>query len=115
MTWREFAEKLNQWIPTLNNGINSDDKLIGQYFISKEELENSNDFAQKIFLYLWNDVAKTDRYALFKKEVNGEKINTLENLINAYEKHGLDVFVDTIFNKKSDASSNEEEEIIENE
>ncbi len=111
MQWKEFAETLNKWIPKVNNSFNSDDKLIGQYFVTEDDLKDTKDFAQKIFLYLWNDVVKMNKYEFFKNKVHDVEINTLSDLINAYEKYGLEVFDKKIFEiNEDDALSNEKEE-----
>jgi len=110
VSWKRFIEVLNDIIPELNNGINGEDKLIGQRFVSNEELENIEDFAHKMFLYLWNDVAKVDRTKLFRKNYNYKgkefKINTLERLIEAYKTIGLNVFIDDIKEKMLNIGEN---------
>lgn len=93
ITWKEFICKINEKIPDLNNGINGDDKLIGPYFVSEEDLKDVEIFAHKIFLYLWNDVAKTNKKALFKED------KSLEKLIDAYCDNGIKVFADGIFDE----------------
>lgn len=108
--WSDFVKILNKWIPKLNNGINGEDKLIGQYFVSEEELENIEDFAQKILLYLWNDVTKIDRYVIFNKYVETYEINTLEDVIEAYKRYGLQIFINDIFSNESDIQNEDKEE-----
>lgn len=104
ITWKEFACELNKKIPELNNGINGDDKLIGPYFVSEEDLKNAENFAHKIFLYLWNDVAKMNKKDLFKEE-----FTSLEKLIDEYCKNGIEVFNEKIF------SSDENEQYMKEE
>ena len=102
--WKEFVEKINEYIPDINNGLNGDDKLIGPYFVSKKLLVEENDtseeieikidkFAQKIFMYLWNDVVKTDRHTLFRKDIKSYNM-----LIKKYKEEGIKIFEDNIIN-----------------
>lgn len=85
--WKDFVEKVNAAIVTpTENGILSEDKQIGAFFVSKENLvEEKNYFdmstsnfveQQKIksFLnnvidYLYNDVTKFDHKQLFNEEL----------------------------------------------
>lgn len=102
--WKDFVTAINDKIPSLNNGLNGDDKLIGPYFVSKDSLllkgdskENIDDkidsFAQKVFMYLWNDVVKTDKSGLFRKD-----IKSYNTLINEYKKVGIEVFEENVKN-----------------
>ena len=113
--WKEFVEKINEYIPNINNGLNGDDKLIGPYFVSKKLLVEENDtneeidikiekFAQKIFMYLWNDVVKTDRHILFRKDINSYNM-----LIKKYKEEGIKIFEDNIISLFEDKENNNSE------
>ena len=108
VTWKDFVTTINAKIPILNNGVNAEDKLIGQRFVLEEELQNRNDFAQKVLLYLWNDVAKTNRKQLF--DIEEKKINTLGDLIANFKKDGMNIFVKEIRAQLGIEHSDEEEE-----
>lgn len=94
-TWKKFVEVINNKISELNAyGINGDDKQIGKYFISKSELQNKKVFAEKVLLYLWEDVVKFDRTLMFKEEYR-----TLDELINGFSNYGLKIFKDIFDNE----------------
>ncbi|HAS56827.1 MAG TPA: hypothetical protein DCR94_06335 [Firmicutes bacterium] len=120
-TWRQFIEKINAKISEKNKGysIQSEDKEVGVYFVSQEYLSQSkNDidsfkiqkFGEKVLMYLWNDVVKTNPEKLFKaKAIDGSPINSLDNLLDEFERipngDTLNVFADDIFNTKQDGQS----------
>ncbi|UXN12918.1 AAA family ATPase [Lactobacillus amylovorus] len=76
MHWRDLAERINKML--LNLGIN-EDALLGQYFFTKKELHNKDLVGDKLLSYLWNDVARYKRNALFNYD-------TYSDLINAFAK-----------------------------
>lgn len=109
LDWKEFCTAINNFIIESKDEItNSKDKQLGVYFIDENGLRTENvtsnevqrkEFAYKIFEYLWDDVVKYDRTALFKDA------KTLDNLIDNYVKSGSNdidgknVFVENIFKK----------------
>lgn len=105
VTWERFVDKINNNILDLNSfGINSEDKQIGQYFVqpkdlsvNKNSIENGNKkrFAEKVLMYLWDDVASLNRTSWFKNEYR-----TLDELLDGFENIGLGVFKD-IFNNET--------------
>ena len=115
VTWQEFVESINIAIPKLNRGMNSEDKLIGPYFVTLEELKNADEFAQKVLLYLWNDVTKTDRSSLFNLKIGEQEISTFERLINTYKEKGLKIFANGIFEKVEDTIDDENKMLEESE
>ena len=90
VTWGNFVEKINKHILSDTSGINGEDKQLGMYFVTIEEIENSKEFAEKILSYLWEDVAKINPSYWFGS------ISSYDELIELYEKSYLDVF-NTIF------------------
>lgn len=100
--WEDFVITINNKIAEFSEfGINGEDKQIGKFFVSEDELKDNEKFAEKVLLYLWEDVVKYDRTLLFKKDYK-----TLGQLINGFKNYGEKVFQDGIFNKEI----NEEEE-----
>ena len=92
-TWNEFREKINDKILKSEDIFNAEDKRMGLYYIDKECLSEGEDteeskvisrkkFANKIFRYLWTDVFKNDREAIFYTE----KYNTLEKIVIDFTK-----------------------------
>lgn len=100
ITWGAFVLTINDVILELySDGIGSEDKRLGAYFIKENELA-INKFSQKVLKYLWDDVFKMERNIIFKEEYK-----SLEDLIIAYEdlSSSVDrlerVFIPDIYNK----------------
>lgn len=53
--WEFFRNKINDFL--LDKNIH-EDKLIGPYFLSQNELKDSKKILNKLFLYLWEDVLR---------------------------------------------------------
>ncbi|MGG3974357.1 AAA family ATPase [Bacillus paranthracis] len=64
--WKDFADAINTYL-AFKLGIN-EDKLIGPYFMKKNELDDNNKIAYKLLIYLWDDVVRYDRSELFNKQ-----------------------------------------------
>ncbi len=99
ITWQIFVETLNEKIATLNEyGINGDDKLIGKFFLSKEEIKDVDLIADKLLLYLWEDVVKFNRSLLFPSNYK-----TLDELIADFKGDPTNPFVvfGDLFNGKN--------------
>lgn len=104
ITWKEFVERINEFILESSNGLNSEDKQLGVYFVDekgmrKEKVDVSDpqaveDFAYKVLEYLWSDVAKFDRPKWFE-----EKVKSLDDLVDEYKVNGIGVFNHDVFNK----------------
>ncbi len=91
-TWEKFATTINNII--INpEGINDEDKQIGQYFVSENELQNKEVFAEKVLFYLWSDVVRFDKSLLF--DIKNYK--TLDSIIQGFIEKGLAVFSKEIF------------------
>lgn len=78
--WGEFAKLVNSRIAqNTKEMIGSEDKRLGVFFVTDSELDNREDFAEKVLKYLWDDAFKMDRSSVFN-----EKFATFEDLIDAY-------------------------------
>lgn len=86
VTWENFVTKINKHIISDTSGINGEDKQLGMYFVSVEEIDNQKEFAEKILSYLWEDVAKLNTSYWFGS------ISSYDELLEAYNKNTLDVF-----------------------
>lgn len=86
VTWEDFVTKINKHITSDPSGINSEDKQLGMYFVTIDEIDDSKEFAEKILSYLWEDVAKLNTTYWFGN------IETYDELIEAYNKETLAVF-----------------------
>jgi len=64
--WRFILTSINRKLKGL--GIN-EDRLIGQYFISPEEITDSNNISSKLLIYLWDDVVRYKRNDFFATDI----------------------------------------------
>ena len=87
-TWRNFANAVNDAIlKNCSDGTEAEDKQLGAFFVKEDDFKNVQRFAEKVLLYLWDDVAKYDKAQLF--DTNAYK--TLDVVIDAFAK-GKNVF-----------------------
>lgn len=87
-SWKDFAEKVNDAIlNNCNDGTAAEDKQLGTHFIKQCDLTPARRFAEKVLLYLWDDVAKYDKSQLF----DTNKYKTLDMVIDGFIK-GENVF-----------------------
>ena len=92
ISWKDFAEAVNDAIlNNCNDGTAAEDKQLGAYFIKRNDVGNNvqdvRRFAEKVMLYLWDDVAKYDKSQLF----DTNKYKTLDMVIDGFVK-GKNVF-----------------------
>lgn len=114
-TWKVFVEKINARISEKGKGyfVQSEDKEIGVFFVSASylsETPNNNDhdlirkFGEKVLMYLWNDVVKTNPEKLFDLTDSSDKaILSLDNLLDEFEtvpdNNTLNVFSGDLFSQ----------------
>lgn len=60
--WDKFRAAVNAKLVDLNV---HEDKLVGPYFMTVQQLASSSDVLQKLFLYLWDDVLRFRQHELF--------------------------------------------------
>lgn len=104
ITWEYLVTSINEYILEVGEGLNSEDKQLGVYFVdekgmrqetvNKSSPEEIDDFAYKVLEYLWDDVAKFGRNKWFDSD-----IKSLDELVEEYKKRGLEVFAHDIFDK----------------
>lgn len=104
ITWKDFVNGINKFILDSSNGLNSEDKQLGVYFVDEngmrqEKVDVSDpkaieDFAYKVLEYLWADVAKFDRNKWF-----ADNIKSLDDLVDEYKTNGIGAFNHDVFNK----------------
>lgn len=80
--WKFIISCINNKLKTL--GIN-EDRLIGPYFISPEEIADNNNISSKLLIYLWDDVVRYNREKFF-----GTEIKTYSDLVVGFN-NGMDV------------------------
>lgn len=104
ITWQHFVEDINDFIASNNMSMMNEDKQIGVYFIDENSLEKKivdvssdekkEEFAYKVFEYLWDDVVKIDRSIMFKN------VRTFDELVEEFEKNGEEIFTDGVIKKR---------------
>lgn len=87
--WKDFVETINKHIIDNQVSLSDEDKQLGKYFVSEDMLlkQGENDtqekkkeeFAYKVFEYLWHDVAKFNRDKWFDSS-----IRSLDELIEKF-------------------------------
>ena len=88
ISWKDFAEAVNDAIlNNCNDGTAAEDKQLGAFFVKQNDVQDVRRFAEKVLLYLWDDVAKYDKSKLF----DTNKYKTLDAVIDAFAK-GKNVF-----------------------
>ena len=93
ITWQNFVETINWEISKLSAyWINWDDKQIWKFFVSFDDIKDKEKFAEKVLLYLWEDVVKFNKTLLFKEEYD-----SIDKLINWFKQNWFAVFKDWIF------------------
>jgi hypothetical protein len=75
--WKDMLSKINERLK--KNGI-QEDRLIGPYFITDNDLNDKDVLINKLFIYLWDDVLRHKRNVIFNN-----KIRTYSELIQAYK------------------------------
>ena len=81
VSWKDFAEKVNDAIlNNCNDGTAAEDKQLGTHFIKESDLTPARRFAEKVLLYLWDDVAKYDKSQLF----DTKNYKTLDMVIDEF-------------------------------
>lgn len=91
ISWQKFVEKFNEFIMNAKASgyFVSEDKQIGPYFVSKSELLDLDLFANKVLLYIWDDVVKVNKQIIFNSS-----INTFADLVEQFKVDPLSVFND---------------------
>ncbi|KOR25154.1 AAA family ATPase [Clostridium sp. L74] len=87
INWNTLRHAINEKLGKMH--IN-EDKMIGPFFLSKNDLKNNFEsaFKSKLLMYLYEDVIKHRRDEFFAKGMD-----TYSKLLEAYEKTGGDVFM----------------------
>lgn len=96
-TWKDFVTGINNCIASHLEDLQvNEDKQIGAFFVKEKFLREATaeEFAYKVFDYLWSDVAKLDHGIFFRP------FDTLDKLIAAYKVEGVKVFQSGLFAEK---------------
>lgn len=81
ISWGVFAQTVNKRMHTANLGFGgTEDKSLGVYFATDNDLDDAERFAEKVLKYLWDDAFKLGRKELFNDCSQG-----LSDVIEAYE------------------------------
>lgn len=99
VTWRTFVTETNRLIITGSDNLaSSEDKRLGAFFATEQELssENVRVFAEKVLKYLWDDAFKFNRGRIFRDS----ETRTLEDVIQKFVEAAPDKRWDSIFTPK---------------
>ena len=81
ISWGAFAQTINKKMQIANLGFGgTEDKSLGVYFATDNDLDDAERFAEKVLKYLWDDAFKLGRKELFNDCSQG-----LSAVIEAYE------------------------------
>lgn len=105
ITWQTLGEELNNHLTEILN-IN-EDKLIGQRFLTKNEMQNIDIVSSKLLMYLWDDVVRYNREQVFVES------NSFAKLIALFKSKGLDCFVPGITSRVKEVKGSEVDKISE--
>lgn len=116
-TWEDFITTINKEIMRKNpTGLNSEDKQLGVYFVTENELsiipvnndkEAMDKFIEKVLLYIWDDVAKLDPSLWFD-----DKINSFDDLVKSYYDNKLRIFKDMFTDQNNESQTRDINEEI---
>jgi hypothetical protein len=84
VTWKTFAEEVNELLTKQDAVMSSEDKSLGAWFVKKGITKPR--FGNKVLKYLWDDAFKFDRAAFF----NVDKNNSLQEILDEFDKTGFE-------------------------
>lgn len=91
ISWKVFGTAINEIIlEDSNSTLSSEDKRLGAYFVDEEDLSSRKLFAEKVLMYLWDDVFKFSREDYFKESAVNQF--SLECFINAFVNDQSDIY-----------------------
>ena len=79
LSWNKVRKAINDLL--LEKGKINEDKLLGPWFV-RGDIISSEDFVNKVLMYLWEDAARMCRTKIFNTE-----INSFTELKQKWEKH----------------------------
>lgn len=81
VSWKDFAAAVNDAIlNNCNDGTAAEDKQLGAFFVKANDVKDIERFAEKVLMYLWDDVAKYDKSQLF----DTKNYKTLDMVIDGF-------------------------------
>ena len=103
-TWKDFVDALNKRIVEDHDAtFSSEDKQIGVYFLSKDELteeryansrEAAKMFSEKMLKYIWEDIAKLNPEDWF------DECKCLDDVFDGFNENQLRIFKNIDFSKE---------------
>ncbi|WP_051238973.1 AAA family ATPase [Jeotgalicoccus psychrophilus] len=103
--WQVLGEELNNHLSEILKI--DEDKLIGQRFLTKYEMQNIDTVSSKLLMYLWDDVVRYNREQVFVES------NSFAKLITLFKAKGLACFVPGITSRIKSVDISEVDEISE--
>lgn len=108
VTWNDIRTAINDALSSNDYNVN-EDKLMGPFFIAKNDLESSeseefiNIFKDKVLMYLFEDAARQKRNTFFNKC----KHIRYSDICEQFENEGVFIFPDSVTNRFKDAAIEE--------
>lgn len=102
ISWEVFGTAINKIIlDNANSTLSSEDKRLGAYFVDEEDLNSTKAFAEKVLMYLWDDVFKFSREEYFNKDnVNQFSLESfIKKFEDTQEKDKFEIFTNIVNNK----------------
>ena len=97
--WNDLRKEINNRLTMI--GIN-EDKLLGTFFIKKEDKDSFNKvFKEKVLMYLFEDAAKQKRKDIFNTDIFGQEQMLFSKICSYYDTHGIDALHPAISEKFS--------------
>lgn len=99
--WNDFYQIINDFIISDEETLlNNEDKRLGAYSVTKEQVENVEMFADKVLMFLWDNVARYNPSRWFKN-YQSKEIVVYDQLMDFYLESNslLDIFGDNLKNK----------------
>lgn len=88
-SWKYVGEAINKYLVSL--GVDEDSR-IGQYFLTKSQLQDISSVASKLLGYLWNDAVPYQRAEIFK-------LDTLADVIHIFKQNNA-TSINEVFSDK---------------
>ena len=106
--WRKFVKVLNDYLASNHTLAIAEDRLLGQWFVKKNEL-NGSDIPEKVLLYLWDDLLRHEG----RDQVFDTGIITTYGALDKAVKEGKRFLSSGFLSVLSTASTQEFEEVNE--
>lgn len=102
--WNDFFKNVNEYIMIENELLlNNEDKRLGAFSVSVDDLDNRQKFADKVLFYLWDNIGKYNPGKLFREKNDRDVYyKVYDNVIDDFiAGEGINIFCDELKEKLS--------------